>query len=82
VRTEHFLLLTGLIGLATAMVPLYREIRRTRTELRGSIADVHVIVNRQRSDMQRYQAALVEALREAGVAVPADESLQPKEPPS
>lgn len=61
------------VGLViTAVGVLLPNLRATR--------DVHTIVNQQRTDMQRYQAALVAALRRAGVDVPADQSLPPTEP--
>ncbi len=72
-------LTTALVLLSTALVGLYVQVRRThavaaRNELR--IGEVHEIVNQQRTDMQRYQAVLMAALRKAGVEVPPDESLR------
>lgn len=42
----------------------------------NKLDDVHKIVNQQRTDMQRYQEALVAALQNAGVDIPRDESLK------
>ncbi len=46
------------------------------TTTNGKLDDVHRIVNQQRTDMQRYQEALVAALQRAGVDIPRDESLK------
>ena len=52
---------TALGGLLVAILKATRE--------------VHVIINQQRTDMIRYQTALVAALRSAGVEIPEDQSL-------
>ena len=59
-------LLTGVAVLITAWRLLLPLLRSTR--------EVHVMVNQQRTDMQRYQRALVAALQAAGVDVPADQA--------
>ena len=64
-------------GLAVAAVVLVSSLRG----LRAGVEQVHIIVNQQRTDAANYQRALVRALREAGVAVPADQSLPPEESP-
>lgn len=82
-------ILAGLTAFAGALLPLWRELQRTRkavdavavaaaTAARRSavaIGEVHAIVNQQRTDMQRYQASLIAALQASGVDVPPDESL-------
>jgi hypothetical protein len=42
--------------------------------LTEKVDEVHKIVNQQRTDMMRYQAALIKALKGAGVDVPDDQS--------
>ena len=58
---------SGLIVAVTKLLPLVRANEKTLNE-------VHTIVNQQRTDMERYQRALVAALSDAGIAVPADQS--------
>jgi hypothetical protein len=53
-----------------------RQVAQTAAETVGKLDDVHKIVNQQRTDMQRYQAVLLAALRRAGVEIPPDESLK------
>jgi hypothetical protein len=60
----------GAILSITVLIPLLRTSR-----------DTHKIVNQQRTDMQRYQRALINALDSAGVTVPTDQSLDTSEPP-
>lgn len=52
------------------------QVARTTAETVGKLDDVHKIVNQQRTDMQRYQAVLLAALRKAEVDIPPDESLR------
>ena len=59
-----FTLITAIVTAVTALMPILRISR-----------DTHKIVNQQRTDMQRYQAALVLALKQAGIDVPVDQSL-------
>jgi hypothetical protein len=54
-----------------ALVKVLRETRRTGV----AIGEVHTIVNQQKTDLINYQAALVRALRTAGVDVPMDQSM-------
>jgi multidrug resistance efflux pump len=51
------------------------ELAQRQIEQAEKIEQVHKIVNQQRTDMQSYQAVLKAALEHAGVAVPADKSL-------
>lgn len=44
-------------------------------EIREHAAEIHVIVNQERTDRQRYQQVLVAALTAAGLDVPQDASL-------
>jgi hypothetical protein len=53
-----------------------QQVAVTAAETVGKLDDVHKIVNQQRTDMQRYQAVLLAALRRAGVEIPPDESLK------
>lgn len=55
-----------LLGAIPAMVKVLRQVR-----------EVHKIVNQQRTDMQNYQRALERALRDAGLAIPIDQSIEP-----
>lgn len=66
--------LTALGGLILAISVLIPNLRATK-KAAVALGEVHTIVNQQRTDAQRYQVALVEALRKAGVDVPADQSL-------
>jgi hypothetical protein len=58
---------TALALVLGALPALLKVLKSTR--------EVHVIVNQQRTDMTRYQAALIRALNEAGITVPIDQSL-------
>jgi hypothetical protein len=75
--------ITALGGLLLALAVFLPQMRKTREiaeESRKGITQVHMIVNQQRTDMLRYQRALTDALRRAGVEVPADQSLDPADP--
>ena len=80
--------LTALGGLVLAFAVLLPILRRTRsTENKvdrqvDALAQVHTMVNQQRTDAQRYQDALIRALNAAGVDVPIDQSLGPALPQS
>jgi hypothetical protein len=65
--------ITALALLCAALPTLIKVLRRT-AEVREAIAEVHVIVNQQRTDMGNYQRALERALQDAGIAVPIDQS--------
>lgn len=43
--------------------------------VRRDVRSVHKMVNQQRTDAARYTAVLITALREKGIDVPDDESL-------
>lgn len=65
--------ITALALLFAALPALIKVLRRTK-ETREAIAEVHVIVNQQRTDLTNYQAALIRALKAASVEVPLDQS--------
>lgn len=65
---------TALGGLVLAVSVLIPNLRASRQAV-AAVAEVHTIVNQQATDAQRYQVALVEALRAAGIEVPVDQSL-------
>jgi hypothetical protein len=72
--------LTALGGLFLALavfLPTMRKTREIAEASRVAIDEVHVIVNQQWTDAQRYQRALIAALQRAGVDVPADQSVDP-----
>ena len=68
----------GVITALTVFLPILRQTRATDRK----VDEVHVIVNQQRTDAQRYQRALVDALHAAGVDVPADQSVPLTEEPT
>lgn len=73
-------IITALGGMILAVAVLIPNLRQTK-ELNAQVATVHTIVNQQRTDQQRYNIALTEALKKAGVEVPIDQSLPvPLEP--
>lgn len=53
-----------------------KQVAITTAETVGKLDEVHAIVNQQRTDMQRYQAVLLNAMRTAGLEIPPDESLR------
>ena len=82
--------ITALGGFALALgvlIPILRitkEAKRAAVEARDMAVrtgvkteEVHTIVNQQRTDMTRYNEALVRALRAAGIEVPVDQSIPP-----
>ena len=64
--------ITALGGLAGGTALLVSSMRTKR-----QVQSVHKIVNQQRTDMLRFQEALVRALIAAGIEVPIDQSLPP-----
>lgn len=71
--------LGGVITAITVLIPILRGTRdnaRTIDAVHGQVAEVHTMVNQQRTDAMRYQERLVEALTAAGIPVPADSSLR------
>lgn len=63
----------AVVGVLPALVRVLRETRRNTK----AVNEVHTIVNQQRTDTLNYQRALIEALRRAGIEVPADQSVPP-----
>lgn len=61
----------GLLAVFIVLIPILRNTRVTTSQ----VESIHTIVNQQRTDAQRYNIALTEALRKAGIAVPIDQSL-------
>ncbi len=59
-----FTALGGLLVAVRLLIPLIKK-----------VDTVHVIVNQQRTDAQRYQIALIEVLKKHGIDVPTDQSL-------
>jgi hypothetical protein len=72
---------TAIGGLVLAVAVLIPNLRASREAI-AKVDQVHTIVNQQRTDAQRYQVALVRALRKAGVEVPDDQSLTEAQPPA
>jgi hypothetical protein len=72
VFTAIGLVITAIAGLRRSQLT-ERKIDRADSK----IAEVHVIVNQQRTDAMNYQRALIAALAKAGVEVPADQSVDP-----
>jgi hypothetical protein len=66
-----FTALGGLILAVGVLIPILRNTRAVSAK----VDEVHVIVNQQRTDGQRYAIALVSALRAHGIDVPVDQSL-------
>lgn len=66
--------ITACALLLTAVSLLLPTLRKVRAVQVG-VTEIHTIVNQQRTDLQRYQQALVEALTKAGVEVPTDQSI-------
>lgn len=67
--------ITAVGGLVLAVSVLIPTLRATRQAV-ANVAEVHTMVNQQRTDMLRYNEDLVNALNSAGVAVPTDRSLR------
>jgi hypothetical protein len=80
-------LFTAIGGLIIAFGVLWPILKATRTTIVQSAAtakkvdDVHTLVNQQHTDLQRYQVALLTALRNAGIDIPVDQSLPVVETP-
>jgi hypothetical protein len=74
VITATATVVTAIGGLVLAVSVLIPNLRASR-EVKKAVAEVHTIVNQQRTDSQRYQAALIKALQNAGIDVPDDQSL-------
>lgn len=74
---------TTITGVITAFASLFTAVSlvlvamtawRKAQKVERKIDEVHVIVNQQRTDMERYQRALKQALTKAGVEIPTDQS--------
>lgn len=63
--------LSLVLGALTLLIPILRSTRETKK----AVAEVHTIVNQQRTDMQRYQRTLILALEAHGIEVPMDQSV-------
>lgn len=63
------------VALVVNAVAAWRRDKR----IEGKVDGVHVIVNQQRTDMQRYIRALTLRLDEEGIPIPVDQSIDPKE---
>jgi hypothetical protein len=70
------LALTALLGGVTALVKVFLPIKRETAANTVAIAEVHTIVNKQRTDMENYQRALIRALQKHDVEVPEDQSIE------
>ncbi len=66
VITAFATLLTAVGGLIVALKVIIPQRRET--------ASIHKIVNQQRTDMLRFQRALIETLQAHGIKVPVDQS--------
>lgn len=69
--------LGGLVLAVSVLIPILRNSRKTLVQ----VADVHTIVNQQRTDLLSYQQLLIRALSAAGVTVPEDASVQSPDAP-
>jgi len=79
---------TTLVGVITAIgtaltaialvINAYAAWRRDR-RIESKVDTVHTIVNQQRTDMQRYIRAQSAVLKEHGIALPIDQSIDPAE---
>jgi hypothetical protein len=80
-----FVAVAGLVGALTLFLPVLRLSRSNAKkieEVKVQGAEIHTIVNQQRTDMNNYNRALIRALREKGIDVPVDQSVEPvKEKP-
>jgi len=72
-------IITAFASVLTALglvITAYAGLQRSR-KVETKIDIVHKIVNQQRTDMGNYQRALIRALVQHGIEVPADQSIQP-----
>jgi hypothetical protein len=65
-------------AIALVITAIGTLIRSRKVE--SKVDQVHHIVNQQRTDMERYQRALVKTLKAHGIAVPDDQSVEDKAP--
>jgi hypothetical protein len=69
------------ISALALLLPILRKAKSIEAKVNGveaKVDGVHVIVNQQQTDLRNYQAALISALKEANIKVPADQSLAAK----
>jgi hypothetical protein len=72
----------GVIAALTLFLPVLRGTKQNAKaieEVKVASAEIHTIVNQQRTDMGNYNRALIRALQDQGIAVPIDQSV--KTPP-
>lgn len=55
------------------------EVKATRAEIKEDVEAVHKIVNQHQTDMLAYQQVLVDALKDRGINVPRDVSVETPE---
>jgi hypothetical protein len=65
-----FTALGGLLLAVGVLIPVLRNSNKTLEQTEK----IHTIVNQQHTDQERYNIALTEALRAAGVPIPVDQS--------
>lgn len=76
------LIITAVGVLVSTVVGAVVTLRRVDTvkdqvdTVKADVQGVHQIVNQQRTDMLAYQQVLVGALKDKGIHVPTDQSLQ------
>lgn len=63
------------VSLVISALTVFLPILRGTRENKVAIGEVHTIVNQQRTDMQRYQRALIKVLEAHGIDVPDDQSV-------
>ena len=68
---------TAFTAIALTITAITGLIRSRRVERK--VDSVHIIVNQQRTDMQRYIRALTAVLKENDITVPVDQSVDPEE---
>jgi len=66
-------IITAVAALVTALGIFIVNTRTKRVA--ADVNTVHKLVNQQKTDADAYQADLITALRDAGVAVPTDQSI-------
>lgn len=59
---------------------LVRNVKSEVIDARTDVAEVHTMVNQQRTDSKRYEKLLVETLQRAQVRVPVDVSIDKETP--
>jgi len=79
---------TSIVGIVTALGTALTAIALVITAIGGlkrsrliehKVDDVHIIVNQQRTDMQRYIRAQSALLTKHGIDLPIDQSIDPTE---